>query len=79
MDEKPALTNEEKGKAVIRLTVTTFGIEGAAAVILVVVPLFVMGMDNYANGMPRTVLPFVGVGAINFAYFHFKLKKINES
>ena len=79
MAPETGLSNEEKGKAVLRLTFVVAGIEVAAAVILIAIPMVVMGVDGYANGIPLTVLPFVAVGAINFAYFHVSLKKINES
>ena len=79
MDEKPTFTNEEKGKAIVKMIFILFGLDGAAAVILVVIPMFVMGIDNFADGMPLTILPFVAVGTITFAYFQLKMKKINES
>ena len=79
MDEKPTLTNEEKGKAIVKMIFILFGLDGAAAVILVIIPMFFMGIDNFADGMPLTVLPFVAVGTITFAYFQLKMKKINES
>jgi len=79
MDEKPTFTNEEKGKAIVKMIFILFGLDGAAAVILVIIPMFFMGIDNFADGMPLTVLPFVAVGTITFAYFQLKMKKINES
>jgi hypothetical protein len=79
MDERPIITNEEKGKAVLKLLSTLFVLEGISVAIFLILPIFIMGMDNFANGMPLTVLPFMIVSSVSFAYYFIHLKKINES
>jgi hypothetical protein len=44
------LTNEETGKAVLKLTFTFFGIEPAAIKLCLAIPALVMGLDNFMKG-----------------------------
>ena len=80
MDQKPSLTNEEKGKAVSKLTFTMIGVEAAAILLCLAIPALAMGLDNFMEGsLLLPVLVFGVVSTVNSGYFYLTLKKIAAS
>jgi putative flippase GtrA len=79
MVETPGISNEEKAAAVMRLLCIFIGVDVAAMILLVGVPILVMGPDKIIAGLPLTALPIIVVLVINFVYYHLNLKKIKAA
>jgi hypothetical protein len=78
MADDADIPHEKKAAAILKLLSTTMGLDGAAIVILLIIPILVMGVDDFTANLPLTILPIIIAIMVTSGYFVLSLNKINE-